>query len=86
LETIYVQSALLDATSLTYSYDPLVDGQQLCVQWSAHGRSLLATLSLKGECRLDFSEEIRPIAPGQSVVFYREDEPSVVLGAAVVTR
>jgi len=86
LETIYVQSALLDATSLTYSYDPLVDGQQLCVQWSAHGRSLLATLSLKGECRLDFSEEIRPIAPGQSVVFYREDAPSVVLGAAVVTR
>jgi tRNA U34 2-thiouridine synthase MnmA/TrmU len=32
------------------------------------------------------SEPARPVAPGQTVVMYRVDEPTIVVGAAIVAR
>jgi tRNA-uridine 2-sulfurtransferase len=55
-------------------------------QWSAHGAARRATLVAGERPRLDLAEPARPVAPGQTVVLYRDDDPRLVLGAAVVGR
>jgi tRNA-uridine 2-sulfurtransferase len=52
-------------------------------QWSAHGAARAATLVVGDRPRLDLAEPARPVAPGQAVVLYRDDDPRLVVGAAV---
>lgn len=52
-------------------------------QWSAHGTARAATLVAGERAWLDLAEAARPVAPGQTVVLYRDDDPRLVLGAAV---
>lgn len=84
LEDILIDTIDLDESSLTFSHDELVDGAEVLAQWSAHGIAQSATLR-HGPCwRLDLDVPARPVAPGQSVVFYRASEPAIVEGAAIV--
>jgi len=84
LEDILVNEIALDASSLTFSHDVLVDGSAVLAQWSAHGAAQSATLRHRGHLRLELDVPARPVAPGQSVVFYRVSDPTIVEGAAIV--
>jgi tRNA-specific 2-thiouridylase len=68
----------------TFAHEPLVTGSRVFVQISAHGRPGGALVVHHDGWHLEFDEPMRPIAPGQSVVFYDHDDPEVVCGAAVV--
>ncbi len=88
LEEILVSEILLDEPSLTFSHEVLADQTQVLAQWSAHGRAQLATLHHGREggrgWRLMLHAPARPVAAGQTVVFYRAGEPEIVEGAAIV--
>ena len=75
----------LDVNSLSFARDALANQTRVLAQWSAHGRPMEATLSFDTTWSLELDAPARPVAPGQTVVFYREDEPSIVEGAAIVT-
>ncbi len=85
LEEILVTSLNLDAESLSFTGDALVDGTPVLAQCSAHGRVQLATLRYAERWWLELSAPSRPVAAGQSVVMYRVDDPTVVEGAAIVS-
>ena len=84
LDDVMVSKLRLSDTSLTFAREALSDGTALWVQCSAHGRPRQATLRHDGGWRLEFNEPIRPVAPGQTVVFYSVDDEEVVQGAALV--
>jgi tRNA-specific 2-thiouridylase len=84
LEDILIDEIALDETSLTFSHDDLVDGTAVLAQWSAHGVAQRATLRGGARWRLELDAPARPVAAGQSVVFYRVSEPTIVEGAAIV--
>ena len=86
LEEILVSSFALDATSLNFAREPLGDGAVVFAQCSAHGRAQRATLRHDGRWWLELDAPTRPVAAGQSVVLYRVDDPTVVEGAAIVSR
>lgn len=85
LAEILISSLGLDENSLTFARQRLVDGDKVLAQCSAHGRPQLATVRHQGRWWLDLHAPARPVAPGQSVVLYRVDDPTVVEGAAIVT-
>jgi tRNA-specific 2-thiouridylase len=84
LEDILINEIALDESSLTFSHDELVDGSAVLAQWSAHGVAQSATLRHDARWRLELDVPARPVAAGQSVVFYRASEPTIVEGAAIV--
>jgi tRNA-specific 2-thiouridylase len=86
LEDVMVNSLSLDAASLTFARHELADGTQVWAQWSAHGQPRRATLRHGADWALDLAEPARPVAKGQTVVFYSLEEPTVVEGAALVGR
>ena len=85
LDDVVISHIDLDATSLSYTGAPLADGARVLAQWSAHGQPRLATFRSSPGWRLDLDQPGRPVAAGQTVVFYRIDEPTIVVGAAIVT-
>jgi len=84
LEDILIDEIALDESSLTFSHAALVDGSAVLAQWSAHGVAQRATLRRAPKWRLELDAPARPVAAGQSVVFYRVSEPTIVEGAAIV--
>jgi tRNA-specific 2-thiouridylase len=84
LEDVLVTAIPLDGSSLTFSHEPLKDGSVVLAQWSAHGTPRTATLREGEQWSLELFEPQRPVAAGQTVVFYRADEPTIVEGAAIV--
>ena len=84
LDDVLVSRLSLDATTVTFAHESLVDGAAVLAQWSAHGARALATLRHGEQWSLDLDVPARPVAPGQSVVFYDARDPDVVLGAAQV--
>jgi tRNA U34 2-thiouridine synthase MnmA/TrmU len=84
LEDILINEIALDASSLTFSHNELVDGSTVLAQWSAHGAAQSATLRHRGRVHLELDVPARPVAAGQSVVFYRVSDPTIVEGAAIV--
>jgi tRNA-specific 2-thiouridylase len=84
LAEVMVGTIGLDGASLTFAHDALADGTVVLAQWSAHGAARSATLRHADRWWLELHEPARPVAPGQSVVLYRFDEPAIVEGAAVV--
>ncbi len=86
LAEIMVTSLRLDADSMSGARAPLVDGDEFWVQCSAHGVPRRAALRAGASWRLEFAEPVRPVAAGQSVVFYGIDDPRIVEGAALVAR
>lgn len=85
LEDVLITAIPLDESSLSFAHEPLKDGAVVLAQWSAHGTARLATLRHDGNWWLELREPARPVAAGQSVVFYRVDEPTIVEGAAIVS-
>jgi tRNA-specific 2-thiouridylase len=86
LEDILIDSIPLDASTLTFSHEDLADGTRILAQWSAHGATQVATLRHGDVATLELSVPARPVAAGQTVVFYRESDPTIVEGAAIVAR
>ena len=84
LEDVLIGTIRLDESSLSFAREPLVDGAIVLAQWSAHGRAQRATLRHDEAWWLELDAPARPVAAGQSVVFYRVDEPTIVEGAAIV--
>ena len=86
LEDIVVTTLDLDEESMTFARDALSAGTRVVAQWSAHGIAKAATLRRGDGWSLELDAPARPVAQGQSVVFYRYDEPDLVEGAALVVR
>jgi tRNA-specific 2-thiouridylase len=86
LEDVVVSRLGLERTSLSFTHEALENGARVFAQWSAHGTPQLATLRFADEWYLELAAPARPVAPGQSVVLYRENDPSIVEGAAIVSR
>ena len=88
LDEILISTIVLDEASLTFSHDVLANATQVLAQWSAHGRPELATLRHDPRREhpwwLRLHAPARPVAAGQSVVLYRDSEPEIVEGAAIV--
>jgi tRNA-uridine 2-sulfurtransferase len=75
----------LDPATVTFAHAAPADGDRVLAQWSAHGTAQAATVRVTPSWRLDLERAARPVAPGQTVVFYRADEPSIVEGAATIS-
>jgi tRNA-specific 2-thiouridylase len=86
LEDIMVTSLRLDESSLTFAREQLSAGTAVWAQWSAHGTPRVATLRHDEGWFLELAEAARPVAAGQTVVFYSMLQPTVVEGAALVAR
>jgi tRNA-uridine 2-sulfurtransferase len=84
LEDIMVRELRLDEQSITFARAALASGTSLWAQCSAHGVPRRARLVHDDGWRVEFDEAIRPVAPGQTVVWYRDEDPRVVEGAALV--
>ena len=84
LDEVMVSALALDASSITFSHQRLEGGTEVFAQWSAHGRAQRATLESSPSWSLTLGAPARPVAPGQTVVFYRVNEPAIVQGAAIV--
>ncbi len=84
LEEIMVSELALDESSISFARTAPEQNEIVMVQSSAHGRVQPATLRRAGRWSIQFHSPTRPVAPGQSVVFYRVDEPTIVEGAAIV--
>lgn len=84
LEEILVSILSLDSSSVSFVRQSPGDGTRVLAQCSAHGQPRPATLRRVGGWSVEFDEPVRPVPAGQSVVFYRDREPSIVEGAAIV--
>jgi tRNA-specific 2-thiouridylase len=84
LADVMVKEIRLDAASLSFAHEELDDGAVVMAQWSAHGASQRAVFRSEPSPVLELAGAVRPVAPGQSAVFYRDDDRDVVLGAALV--
>ena len=84
LDAIMVNEIRLVPDTLTFPYEELIDGEEVVTQWSAHG--VAAPLRFDAQRHaLVSAVPLRPVAAGQSVVFY-DPTNSWVRGAARVDR
>jgi len=83
LDEVLVDRVELEDDSMTFAREEIADGTRLWVQWGAHGRPVLGVLRGTGPRWIELDERARPVAPGQSVVLYDHDDPSVVVAACV---
>jgi tRNA U34 2-thiouridine synthase MnmA/TrmU len=85
LEDIVTTTIPLETASLTFARAPLAPGTRAWFQCSAHGTPLAGVLQQDEDgWRVELDEPARPVAAGQSVVFYSADNPVMVDGAAIV--
>jgi tRNA-specific 2-thiouridylase len=77
-EAIRTKSVAIGAP--TWVCEPLAAGTSVLVQSSAHGEVFAAAFS--GDSLL-CGEPQRPVAAGQTVAFYDDRDPEVVLGSAI---
>ena len=78
LEDLMVDS--IDVTNMSWVSEPPVSLEPLAVQMSAHGQPVDAVWRAPGT--VDVRRPVRRVAPGQSVVLYRDD--AVVGGGIAV--
>ena len=84
-EQVEVTRVALDEATMTFARRTLGDGDRVLAQWSAHGTAQAATLRAAPRWHLDLDQPARPVAPGQTVVFYSSAEPEIVEGAATIS-
>lgn len=75
------------ANETSYVGAPLADGQQILVQYRAHGEVHRAHMARAepSRIRIVFDEPAGAIAPGQSAAFYSADDPNELLGGSVIS-
>ena len=83
LADVLVDEIRLEAASLSFVHESLDDGERVLAQWSAHGAPHEVVYRLAPP-RLELDRPERPVAAGQSAVFYRLDAPRLVVGAGIV--
>ncbi|MBU6516326.1 MAG: tRNA 2-thiouridine(34) synthase MnmA [Acidobacteriota bacterium] len=86
LQDVMVTRLALSSASVTFAGEALGDGAGVWAQWSAHGQPRRATLRHGDDWSLELFEPARPVAAGQTVVFYSLADETVVEGAALVGR
>ena len=84
IDKIMIERLTLRPDSLNFAYEPLSDGERISLQWSAHGRPVSATFHDGHVPWLELDVPARPVAAGQSVIFYDAESGRHVLGAAQV--
>jgi len=84
LEDILVSELALNQASVTFARREAQSGEDVLVQVSAHGTPLPGRLVRDEAWRVVFDAPVRPVAAGQSAVFYDVNAPDVVVGAALV--
>jgi tRNA U34 2-thiouridine synthase MnmA/TrmU len=77
---------LIDDSTLTFAREALGDGQVVLCQWSAHGKVTKGTLRYTDCWKVELDDPVRPVAAGQTIVFYNPNDPDLVQGAAIVSR
>jgi tRNA-uridine 2-sulfurtransferase len=80
LEAVMTMTVTMAPHSLIFARALDAGGERFLAQRSAHGPADAATL--RGES-IHFDDPVRPVAPGQVVVLYRERDPDTVEGAGV---
>ena len=70
----------VDVSSMSWVDEPAGAGERLEVQMSAHGRPVPGVWNPPGRVKLEVA--VRRVAPGQSVVLYRQDS---VVGGGIAT-
>lgn len=86
LEDIVTDIIPIDSANTTFARSPIPSGTHILVQVSAHGTPLSGRLMTDDHWHIRLDEPARPVAAGQSAVFYNANEPTVVEGAAIVVR
>ena len=86
LDEVMVDRLVLDESALSAVRGTLSPETRYLAQWSAHGAARPVTLHHDERWWIEFDEPARPVAPGQTVVLYKYDDPAVVEGAAIVAR
>jgi len=86
LEDVLISQLRLATSSVTFARATPEVGHRALLQCSAHGRAMAATLRRDEGWWWELDAPARPVAAGQTVVWYREDDPTIVEGAAIVTR
>jgi tRNA-uridine 2-sulfurtransferase len=86
LDEVMISSLSLDQGSVTFARAEPEPDRPLWVQCSAHGQPRRATLRRDDRWWVELDEPARPVAAGQTVVFYSLADPTVVEGAALVAR
>ena len=82
LEDIVTRTVYLDEFDIQMMRGPVTE-QRLRAQVSAHGRVYEGEL-LSGPWRFESDSDLRPVAPGQTLVFYDREVGDTVIGAATV--
>jgi len=83
-DEVAVATLALEPATITSSRRALRDADPVLVQWSAHGTAVAATLRASPRWHVELATRARPVAPGQTIVFYRPDDPAIVAGAATI--
>lgn len=83
LADVLVDEIRLEVDSISFAHEAIRDGERVLAQWSAHG-AVNEVVYHDAPARLELERGVRPVAAGQSAVFFRLDEPSLVVGAGVV--
>jgi tRNA-uridine 2-sulfurtransferase len=86
LADIMTTEVLIDETTLTFAREELSEGANVLCQWSAHGKVTAGTLRHSDRWRVELNDAVRPVAAGQTIVFYNPNDPELVQGAAIVSR
>ncbi len=84
LEAVRTSRVHLEQASLGFLHERPREGAPVLVQFSAHGAAQPARLWVAGAARVELDVPVRPVAAGQSAVFYDDEDPSLVLGAGTV--
>lgn len=71
----------LDETTMTWTRNPCEVGATIMVQLRSHAAAIRATF--RG-ASLELETASAPVAPGQTAAFFAADDPTLVLGSAIV--
>ena len=85
LENVLRHDLHLVTDSVHFAGEPLSAPTVVLAQWSAHGKPVRALLDVSAH-HVTLELPARPVAPGQTIVFYDLEDSEVVLGAAYVAR
>ena len=76
-----LEVSALELDELSFVGEPLPAGTSVGVQYRSHGEVFRAVVS---GSRVEFTDPVEAVAPGQSAVMYSVDRPEEVLGGGIV--
>ena len=87
LDEVLISRMALDESSLSFTHDEVSATVKWCSLNGVRTGAFRSRRFVRDEpVRLSFHAPARPVAPGQTVVMYQLQEPTIVAGAAIVLR